>query len=211
MDPLVIEDILPKRLYNDLEVLFSSPAIDWCFNADMTYSGNNMKNLPEKLRGIILNNPDFVKTPGVATRFVENLEFHNEVLFRYVQPITYLLEEFLHKNHPDILPEDKKLIVLRAKANMLFRNNTTEDQCEMPHLDSVSSDLNFVYYVNESDGDTFLFNEKVFDIFDKFTINKRVTPKPNRGVLFKNERWHTGSSPIKSPFRITINFNYIIK
>jgi Rps23 Pro-64 3,4-dihydroxylase Tpa1-like proline 4-hydroxylase len=64
-----------------------------------------------------------------------------------------------------------------------------------------------VYYCNDSDGDTFLFNE-FYDGKnpDKLTIAQRVTPKKNRCVVFESNRMHASSSPIYSKDRRIINF-----
>ena len=66
--------------------------------------------------------------------------------------------------------------------------------------------MSCVYYVNETDGDTIIFNET--DLKGNYTIKKRIPPKPNRLLMFKGKFAHTGCSPSKYNTRILINSNY---
>jgi hypothetical protein len=73
-----------------------------------------------------------------------------------------------------------------------------------------------LYYVNDSDGDTFIFDKTSDDIkgrrdiFErtKFNVLKRVTPKKGRVVLFNGNRYHSSSGPTKD-VRCIINFDII--
>jgi len=65
-----------------------------------------------------------------------------------------------------------------------------------------------VYYCNDSDGDTFLFNEffEQGTLPSRLTLAQRVTPRKNRAVIFESNRYHASSNPRKSSERIIINF-----
>jgi hypothetical protein len=67
-----------------------------------------------------------------------------------------------------------------------------------------------LYYVNDSDGDTFLFNRTKKDgpipKDSELEILKRVSPKKGRVVLFDGSRYHSSSGPSKD-VRCIINFN----
>ena len=52
-----------------------------------------------------------------------------------------------------------------------------------------------IYYINDSDGDTFLNK----------TETKRITPKANSAVIFPSNLWHASSNPTKGK-RIVINY-----
>jgi hypothetical protein len=69
-----------------------------------------------------------------------------------------------------------------------------------------------VYYCNDSDGDTFLFEEFHYPIIpDSLTVHKLVSPKQNRAVIFESNRWHSSSNPRISPNRFVINFVFIVE
>ena len=55
-----------------------------------------------------------------------------------------------------------------------------------------------------------MFNEKFtgFPEPDKFTVKDRITPKPNRLLVFDGLDYHTASNPINSDTRFIININY---
>ena len=63
-----------------------------------------------------------------------------------------------------------------------------------------------VYYVNDSDGDTVLFNE--FYNTKSVSINRRIAPKKGRAVIFDSNRFHASSNPINTPTRFVINFTF---
>ena len=71
---------------------------------------------------------------------------------------------------------------------------------DSPHIDMEMGHTVCLYYVNNTDGDTFFFNGK--------NIIKRVSPKKGRCVLFDGKIFHASSKPTKEK-RIVINYNFI--
>ena len=69
-----------------------------------------------------------------------------------------------------------------------------------------------IYYVNDSDGYTYIF-DKMFDQKNpnetKFGEYKTVAPVKGRAVLFNGLYYHAGSSPVKSQSRIMINADLV--
>lgn len=94
----------------------------------------------------------------------------------------------------------------------------TESKYAPPHVDFYSSSpySTFIYYVNDSDGDTIIF-DKIFDS-DKEQYNPafseplpellRVTPRQGSGLFFNGHRYHAGNYPTKNSSRIVINFDF---
>lgn len=82
-----------------------------------------------------------------------------------------------------------------------------------PHIDSDKPHWVFLYYVNDSDGDTVLFeklspwNTTVVygEVSHKET--QRITPKQGSCIIFDGSIYHASSSPTKNK-RCVVNFNY---
>jgi len=105
--------------------------------------------------------------------------------------------------------------VRRIKINMLRKEEKfPENHYNIPHIDSITG-YSLVYYINDSDGDTFLFNEKKLHIENAYpsnlTVLKRITPKKNRAIFFESNRLHASSNPIISEQRYVINFMFNAK
>lgn len=86
-----------------------------------------------------------------------------------------------------------------------------QDKCMHPHCDMNEGGYTAIYYVNESDGDTIIFNEKTMDPFlkgEELSIKKRIKNKRGRFVMFNQDYLHAGMLPTKSDYRVVINFNF---
>lgn len=89
--------------------------------------------------------------------------------------------------------------ILRMKSNLLLNNKA--EIFNSIHRDNTFDHLNLIYYVNDSDGDTFLFEKNI--------IIKNVSPKKGRILLFDGKYEHASSNPTKSKYRSVININLI--
>jgi hypothetical protein len=92
-----------------------------------------------------------------------------------------------------------------------------------PHVDIAQPHRVGILYLNDSDGDTIIYNErfnpilyKVKEEFDvdhlsipqNLTIQGTVSPKANRLVIFDGQNYHCGQTPTKTPRRIALNIGY---
>jgi hypothetical protein len=123
-----------------------------------------------------------------------------EKYFLFVKPLTFaLMDSFKELNINS---------ALRVKTNLLLKQETfPEDHYNISHVDNIHENRwSAVYYLNDSDGDTFLFNEFFSDpVPSELTIFKRISPKKNRLVLFNSSRYHASSNPRSTPERFVIN------
>jgi hypothetical protein len=82
----------------------------------------------------------------------------------------------------------------------------------LPHVDILDPHKVLLYYVNDSDGDTFMFNEKYTpgdeEVPLDYTLNQRVTPKKNRAIVFDGLTYHNSSKPVKNTSRYVINIDF---
>jgi len=79
-----------------------------------------------------------------------------------------------------------------------------------PHIDYPGEEhYTALYYINESDGDTYIYNQVDGDRLDNFTIKKQIKPKKGKFAIFNGKHFHSSSSPEKynSRFVLTINFS----
>ena len=96
--------------------------------------------------------------------------------------------------------------VLQGRSFLQFPINT-DGTIDKPHID-IHGNNKFVvalYYVCDSDGDTVIYNETKES--ETYTINKSVTPKQGRMVIFDGKLYHAARQPINSNTRCIVNYN----
>ena len=108
--------------------------------------------------------------------------------------------------------------LLRIRVGM-FTQNAAGGPYHNPHVDFYLPHYNALYYVNDSDGDTFVFNETYDQVSleqsieytrdAKFTVARRVSPKKGRIVGFDGRHYHASMHPMKSSHRIAIAFSFV--
>jgi hypothetical protein len=97
--------------------------------------------------------------------------------------------------------------VIRIKSNMLYQNEGAEDFYHPPHIDSVNANhISVVYYVEDSDGETLVF-DKTADV-GHLDLNIKHSFKPVQGtaVAFPSKVFHASKSPVLHDTRVIINF-----
>ena len=147
------------------------------------------------LSGVVGDN--FVEFPI----FVSGSNIPNEP--SQVQDIAnFVVSRFLDK-HRFVIKEE-----IRARSNMTFRSLDTRPS--RPHVGVDKEHYVFLYYVNDSDGDTVIYDQKYtgkeYDQ-SELTVFKKITPKAGAAVIFDGSRYHTNYSNQKNNFRFIINMN----
>ena len=96
--------------------------------------------------------------------------------------------------------------VLQGRSFLQFPVNT-DGTIDLPHIDIIGKAEFIValYYVCNSDGDTVIYNETKES--KTYTINKSVTPKQGRMVIFDGRLFHAAKQPINSNTRCIVNYN----
>lgn len=105
--------------------------------------------------------------------------------------------------------------LIRVRASVKSpKKNYTLDNYNLPHVDYFFPHDVMIYYLNDSDGDTRIFDQKFIYTgnnyglgFDTFTTSQRITPKANRLVWFDGFVYHTASNPVESTRRVILNIN----
>lgn len=95
--------------------------------------------------------------------------------------------------------------VLRAKTNITLQQQSTLDKfINPPHRDTeLENSLIGIYYINDSDGDTIIYNSNLEPI-------KNVSPKKGRMLFMDGKVYHSASHPLKTDKRMVINYNLIL-
>ena len=112
--------------------------------------------------------------------------------------------------------------LLRMRIGLLTPGGTTE--FNTPHIDFATPHHTVCYYVNDSDGDTVVFDQTMHgaptDQFTEkallehvvktnFTIAARASPKKGSICSFDGMRFHASSTPKISKRRVVITINYV--
>lgn len=152
------------------------------------------------------NAPDFVfenktRQPGFVHWYKTPSNTHSE-LFDVVVPVALAACDRIDFSIRNIVEARS---FLQMPSVVVRDHNNVHTDYERPHLVCL-------YYVLDSDGDTFIFNQTEEDISpekvnnsDVLTLSQRVSPRQGRVVLFNGLKYHASSDPTKHT-RLNINF-----
>ena len=111
----------------------------------------------------------------------------------------------------DVSQEVGSSNVLRCRMDMTTnRGNNIKLE---PHVDLTYSHTTAIFYVNDSDGNTIIYNEMYNQIDQEIddtqlTIKQEIEPKANRLIIFNGLHLHTGHTPSIHNQRVLINSNF---
>ena len=196
-DIYTIDNLLSTYKQNQLEDLFISNKLPWTFFKDCVTSDDYIKKYgKDKL------------TPGIGCYIkAKSPEYLNESLFNETKIIPETACRAIETECIDILN-------VRSFMHFPLRDEFIHEY-DNPHVDVKFEHLVVLYYVNDSDGDTFIFDKTLNDTptikpNTKFEVIKRITPKKGRAIIFDGNRYHSSSCPTIG-VRCILNFNVIIK
>lgn len=189
-----IEDFLPKSIFNYLKTEIISDYFPWNYNEDVTNSKDYDTNSVVTLE---YNNQGFShKLYDLKYNFKSNYFFNFFPIFLLLQ------EKFNIESYNNLIRMRLGLLQNLIKP-IEYRYNC-------PHVDYDENHFVTLYYFNDSDGDSIIFNEKLRDNMEdnNFTIKKSITPKENKLVVFNGNHYHASSNPTKSNKRIVLTINF---
>ena len=176
---IIIDDAISKGYQNKVEGILNSYDFPWHFMLNVTSS--------EK-EGV-------VDSTGFS-----NLIFSedNKIQTEYMDILSPILYEAVDKfdNDRDI----KK--IFRIKAGMFVKNQTEEPH--LAHVDRPYFHYTMLYYVNDSDGSTQLYDG------EGGKVVKEIEPKKGRAVILDGNIYHASSCPRNHPNRIVLNYNFLV-
>lgn len=105
--------------------------------------------------------------------------------------------------------------LIRIKANIVPPLlSKTANRLNLPHTDTNIPHLVFLYYLNDCDGDTVMFNKQMTEgmsnsdaaMMEDLEITHSITPKRNSMLVFEGSWYHTSTVPTQD-YRMVININ----
>jgi len=179
----VIDNFLSPTYFKTLKQLLEGNMFDWYYQEHISSNFDNSKQSFGFSSWIVDIDGNLRKYGDLFTGFLTQLQ--------------------------DIYPDCNR--ILRCRADMVVSANKTH--LHSPHIDiNDIPHYSCVYYVNESDGNTVIYNEKSetndFEPdLSKLTIKTEIEPVPNRLVIFDGQYIHSGHSPVEYKRRIILNTN----
>ena len=192
-DIVEIENLVPKSYSDEIKRQLMSWEFPWGYNTTVSY-GDDRDNK------FIANDARIKDTDG----FIHPMFYDGKKISNYVdlvRPLIWFMEE-----KTGIVAKE----IVRIRAVFVNKNQSFGDFYNVPHVDGEQPHKTMIYYVNDADGDTVIFKERYNGILDfsKKTIERSVSPKTGKAVIFDGLRYHTGSVPTTG-HRVLININFI--
>tara|TARA_B110000503_G_scaffold89598_1_gene135634 strand:- start:8980 stop:9573 length:594 start_codon:yes stop_codon:yes gene_type:complete len=192
MDDIIeIENIIPKSYQKFILDKVTSLQFPWYFNPNLVSNEDDLK----------LSN---------------NIQGFNHFVFEEQKQVSPFFDS-IYPLYLNIIDQTsiKFNILERMRFNLTYPNKESTLPWHMPHIDSMYPHYNAIYYVNDSDGDTVIFNETNKDYSDdfefmkenNFTVKHRVTPKQGKVVIFPGHYYHSSSFAKESKYRCVLNIN----
>ena len=186
--PIILDDIIEEELQNQIEdAMFYC---NWKFLMDNTY-GNNPKSMGMKYKKF-LNPFEFDISPSITS----NLQTDQKT-FKLFYPI---IEKTC--NHVKFNLESIHRCSAGIQGVQVIRKESKV--CNI-HVNQKQPHLVLLYYVNDADGETILFDKTINDIEDdnmrylderhQFNVVNKIMPKKGRILLFDGTTYHSASSP----------------
>lgn len=199
--PLIVSEFLPKDMEDELESVLLGDSFPWFLNR-YTVDG------PSFEQGLAVKTPTTYDTNQFTHGFVQQGLGIISGGAQYVLPILNYLKDATGINGCDDIS--------KVKANLTLPANLPLGAHSVPHVDVSAERLDSldcytcIYYVNDSDGDTIIYNQKYGEEFTELTELMKITPKKGSMVCFDARHFHAGSNPITTQARSVINLNFSI-
>ena len=126
-----------------------------------------------------------------------------KIMFDDVHPLSSYFETIINNTAKKIKLKNPELLEARSFLQLPLNKEYVGEGVDTPHLDRTEPHLVFLYYVNDSDGPTLLFD-------DDGNIIESCHPKKGRCIIFPGETMHSSAEPKHHPSRIVITYNILL-
>lgn len=196
-DDIIVDDnLISLEKQNHIKSLLTAEHFPWFLGYEKTSTTHpNWTNHFNKLTNNIFEYSQFVHL------YVQDGKPNSD----FINDVASIFLEAVNKYNID----DR---IIRIKSNYCTKVSCDNiDAHQSPHVDCQSNHWVMIYYVNDSDGDTFIFNEKLehptpIEEVKSLSIKQRITPKQGRVVIFDGAHLHAGMHPRLNDSRMVINY-----
>jgi len=186
----IYNNIISKKEQEYLKNIFYSNQFPWFYTADVTSSILNKKQ----------------RRPAFSHIFMENGNINSN----YYDIVKKISDNVNKKIKKKLIPYQ-----VRSFLQLSLDKNLIGNSIDTPHIDMIEPHLVYLYYVNDCDGDTVIYDHisngtHILDIpfYEDIKIKKKITPKQGMVVIFDGMTWHTSTQPTRGS-RCIINFHMI--
>jgi hypothetical protein len=189
---VVLENLLPEDYFNEMYTHVNSNEFPWfLIQNTVTYDKQTLLFTDNNTRESRFFVHGLFKDGIVSSQWLKLFE-----------PMFHIIKDRIGQG----------FTLQRIKVNFMYKDKDFPLHCyNTAHVDVTpdrsSKDFKTVlFYLNDSDGDTFFFNENARDgVPEKLTIQHRQSPKHNMAVMFDSSQYHASSPPRITDYRISIN------
>ena len=193
--PLIIDDVIPAGYQDAIEADLTKYTFPWLYADDVTYGSAYGSN---------------AGMSHVAYNFGQDPSEY----YPFIMPLTYSIEA---------ASGIKINKLLRIRVGFLTPRLELDYAHNAPHVDFLQDHYTACYYVNDSDGDTLMFDKNIsdmgVDINDTtvynyttnaaFTLEARCAPKKGRVFVMNGRQFHASTNPRDFKRRLVITINWL--
>ena len=195
----VIDDVVSKSYQDLIENELLGQNCPWYYKKDISYNVSDPR---------YADKTNTAKTPTLGHQFF-NIESGIITPGLHFLTLPIALETFNKAGVDHGLLIKSRSFMHFPLADAIRREHDT------PHIDFDQGHLVCLYYVNDSDGDTFIFDKTLADHHPDtdfsnvdFNIVQKISPKKGRAIIFNGTIYHASSIP-STDVRCVINFNFM--
>jgi hypothetical protein len=199
-EPIIVDNFLHIINQRKIVNIFESSEIQWTLAMFPSY-GKRLAHLDfEKMDYKMSDSPTL---------------YHNLYMINQESGVSeqdkYVINLFQQSIEKNI---NAKIEIVRCMVIMVVPNPNFTAQSMIPHVDWEFPHETCIYYINSTDGDTVLFDQKYDTSISENDNHRkkkdqliRITPKQGKAVLFDGLQYHA-SNPSKTDLRFVLNVNY---
>jgi hypothetical protein len=186
-DILIIDDAIPPAYVDAIENLIFKLNFPWWYQADSTFGYDSTTSMYPSFNHVLVRHEEIVNPS-----------------FDFILPLVYFIT--------DRIKLDFSKVMSAKSCLQLPLIMPSSDRSNNPHIDVEFDHTVLLYYVNDSDGETIIYDKKVDknEIFLKtdLPIRHRVSPKKGRFLIFNGKYLHNSTTPTSGP-RCILNFDVV--